>query len=113
MDFSNRTIEGVVILDILGNLGITNIKEFKQRVLTFISQGVKKLVLNFDSTKYIDSMGITALITLYTKLKERGVKFKFAAVQGQVKQLLVISKLDKVFPISDTLDQALTELKSS
>ena len=56
-------------------------------------------------------MGITALITLYTKLKEKGVKFKFAAVQGQVKQLLIISKLDKVFPITDSLDQALEDLK--
>ncbi|MBN2738906.1 MAG: STAS domain-containing protein [Spirochaetales bacterium] len=111
MDFTNRTVEGITVLDITGNLGITNIKEFKQRVLTFISQGAKKVILNFDQTKYIDSMGITALITIYTKMKERGVKFKFAAVQGQVKQLLQISKLDKVFPITETFDSAVADLK--
>ncbi len=69
------------------------------------------VVLDMGDLVYMNSTGLNIMISVLTRTRKAGGKVLLAAVSHGVRQLFIVTKLDTVFPILDTVDLALAEIK--
>jgi anti-sigma B factor antagonist len=69
------------------------------------------VILDMGGLVYMNSTGLNIMISVLTRTRKAGGKVLLAAVSHGVRQLFVVTKLDTVFPILDTVDLAIAELK--
>jgi anti-anti-sigma factor len=68
--------------------------------------GVTVVVLDLARVQILPSLGLGALIQMSNKCKARQQRFKLAAVTHGVRQVLSITRLDRVLDLSDTVEAA-------
>jgi anti-sigma B factor antagonist len=111
MNISQRTVQGVCVLDIDGpiTLGADGSERLGDKVRSLIQAGEKRVLLNLGGVAYIDSAGLGELVNAYTTVKKQGGALKLVGVTKKLKDLLVITKLATVF---DSFDSEAAALES-
>jgi anti-anti-sigma factor len=94
-------------------MGDSTQQQFKDAVLKLLERGQKHIILDFSRVRNVNSAGLGSLITLFSRTRSVGGEFILAAVPQNVRNLLHITRLDTVFVISDTVEDALKRLGSS
>lgn len=108
MSFSVRKDpKGVVVISVDGQLIVGNRHELKQKVMDALDVGERKIVIDFINTGYIDSSGLGALVSLSKKIRDQGGELKLAGLNEDLRTLFELTKLDTLFTIADTPEQAL------
>jgi len=97
----------VVIVEIEGQLIVSNRQELKQRVLDEAEAGARKFLVDFAKTGYIDSAGLGVLVSLAKRLRELGGDLRLANLNDDLQTLFELTKLDTLFQIADTRERAL------
>lgn len=97
----------VVIVEIEGQLIVSNRQELKQRVLDEAEAGGRKILVDFARTGYIDSAGLGVLVSLAKRLRELGGDIRLANLNDDLRTLFELTKLDTLFQIADTRERAL------
>ena len=72
-----------------------------------IEKKPRLLVVDLSEVTYIDSAGLAALIEAMQKVEGYGGRFLLAGLQGTVRSIFEISRLDQVFQIFPDADAAL------
>ncbi|KOF01416.1 anti-anti-sigma factor [Roseivirga seohaensis subsp. aquiponti] len=113
MDYSSKIDSETLILSLVGNLigeevGVALLKEAD----IAISEGVKYCIIDINEVKYINSSGIGVLITILTKFRNQSGEVCIVNPSEHVKKLLIITKLNAIFNIEKTVDEAILKLKS-
>lgn len=93
-------------------MGDSTQQQFKDAVLKLLEQGQKHIILDFSRVRNVNSAGLGSLITLFSRTRSVGGEFILAAVPQNVRNLLHITRLDTVFVISDSVEDALKRLGS-
>jgi anti-sigma B factor antagonist len=99
--------KGVVVVGVDGQLIVGNRHELKTKVLDALEAGEKKFVIDFSPTGYIDSSGLGALVSLSKKIREAGGELRLAGLNDDLHTLFELTKLDTLFAIVDSADEAL------
>ncbi|HXY18457.1 MAG TPA: STAS domain-containing protein [Gemmatimonadales bacterium] len=107
MAFNVRKQGGVLVIDVDGQLIVGNRQELKQRVLDALEAGDRKFLIDFTRTGYIDSSGLGVLVSLSKKIRDEGGDLRLAGLNEDLKTLFELTKLDTLFAIADSADQAL------
>jgi len=108
MSFTTKKQDGVVIMEIEGQLIVGNRQELKQKMLDELEKGAKKFLIDFAKTGYIDSSGLGVLVSLSKKIREQGGELRLANLNEDLKTLFELTKLDTLFQIAETREKALT-----
>ncbi|HVM42600.1 MAG TPA: STAS domain-containing protein [Gemmatimonadales bacterium] len=98
---------GVLVIEVDGQLIVGNRQELKQRVLDAIEAGDRKFLIDFSRTGYIDSSGLGVLVSLSKKIRDEGGDLRLAGLNEDLKTLFELTKLDTLFAITDSPEQAL------
>jgi anti-sigma B factor antagonist len=108
MGFSVRKDpRGVVVVTVDGQLIVANRHELKEKVLEAVEFGSRKILVDFTDTGYIDSSGLGALVSLAKKLREAGGEMRLAGLNEDLRTLFELTKLDTLFVITASADEAL------
>ncbi len=107
MSFTITKRDGVTIVAIEGQLIVSNRQDLKQRMLEELEGGARKLLLDFSKTGYIDSSGLGVLVSLSKKVREQGGELRLAGLNDDLRTLFELTKLDTLFQINESLEQAL------
>lgn len=110
MSFHVSKQSGVTVVDVDGQLIVGNRQELKQKVLEELEVGNRKFVIDFANTGYIDSSGLGVLVSLSKKIREQGGELRLAGLNEDLRTLFELTKLDTLFMIADSRDQALEGL---
>lgn len=70
---------------------------------------LEKLIIDLSNTTFIDSSGLGSLVICYRTCEQKNVNLVLRDVQEQVRMVLSLTDLDKVFTIEPGLDSASTE----
>jgi anti-sigma B factor antagonist len=97
----------VLVVDVDGQLIVGNRQELKSRVLEELEGGARKFLVDFSSTGYIDSSGLGVLVSLSKKIREQGGELRLSSLNEDLRTLFELTKLDSLFRIHDTRDEAL------
>ena len=82
-----------------------------QSIDELIDQKELKFVFNLSALKYINSSGLNVLINILTKSRKAGGDVIIINISKKVNDLFVMTKLNTVFTITDSLDKAIARLK--
>jgi anti-sigma B factor antagonist len=98
----------ITVLNVEGQLIVGNRQELKQKVLEELENGERKFLIDFDRTGYIDSSGLGVLVSLSKKIREQGGELRLANLNDDLRTLFELTKLDTLFQISSSRDEALS-----
>ncbi len=68
--------------------------------------GKNKLIIDLSDLKYMNSSGLNVLIQLLTKTRTSGGESVICHVSKKVNDLLIITKLNTLFKVADTKEEA-------
>ena len=74
-------------------------------VNNILSDKINKIVLDIENIEYINSNGLNCFIQLLTKARNMGGDAVIINVPEKIKKLLLMSKLNTVFTIKDSVGQ--------
>jgi len=112
VEIKTRTVDGVVILDIDGEIDLYNAPEIKDTIKAQMDGGHKKIIINLENVSYIDSSGIGALISSLSNLKKIGGGLKIINVYDSVRKVFELTKLTSFFEIYDSEEEAVSAYQS-
>jgi anti-sigma B factor antagonist len=98
---------GVTIMQVDGQLIVGNRHELKDLVQAALDKGERRLLVDFSRTGYIDSSGLGALVSISKRIREAGGELRLAGLNDDLRSLFELTKLDTLFTISETPEQAL------
>jgi len=107
MSFQVSHNDGVTLVEVEGQLIVGNRQELKQKVLEHLEGGDRKFVIDFSDTGYIDSSGLGVLVSLSKKIREQGGELRLSSLNEDLRTLFELTKLDTLFKIADTKEEAL------
>ena len=103
----NRLEAGWTVVDVTGEIDLHTAPTFRERVYELIDQGTTRILLNLSSLDFMDSTGLGVMIGSLKRLKERDGTLALAAPQHSVRRVLEVTGLTKIFPVYDTLEEAI------
>jgi len=107
MSFDVQRVDSVTVIDVKGQLIVGNRQELKQRVLDELEGGARRFLVDFAGTGYIDSSGLGVLVSLSKKIREQGGELRLAGLNEDLQTLFELTKLDTLFAITRTAEEAL------
>ena len=109
MQIAARTFEGWTILDLSGDIDLSHSPEMRKVLLLEIKEKrIPKLLLNLKNVRYIDSSGIASLVEGLKASRDHGSRLILYGLNTTVREVLQLSRLQKIFEIYEDEDQALS-----
>ncbi len=106
MTFQVHTEGDVTVIAVEGQLIVGNRQELKQTVLDALEGGSRNFLIDFAGTGYIDSSGLGVLVSLSKKIREQGGELRLANLNEDLRTLFELTKLDTLFQISKSREEA-------
>lgn len=98
MKFTHYVRSNVSIVALEGNLlGEADSQPTLEFIQNQIAEGHKNFVLNLTHLKYVNSTGLSVLLTTLSKSRNAGGDLVLVNIPDQLRQLLQITKLLEVF----------------
>ena len=107
MSFTVSKTGDITVVEVEGQLIVGNRQDLKQKVLDEVDKGAKKVLIDFERTGYIDSSGLGVLVSLAKRIRDAGGELRLANLHDELQTLFELTKLDTLFQISKTRDNAL------
>ena len=103
LKITDREVDGayVVALDCRIVLGEES-QALRVKLKSLVAEGKKKVVLNMDNIKYIDSAGLGILVAAHVSAKLQGASLKLSNLGSKFREVLQITKLFTVFDVYNT-----------
>lgn len=89
------------------NLNSLMAPNLKSEFIFLRNEGVQNLILDLSDVKYVDSSGLSAILTANRLWKDQGSFVLTGAVHPTVKKLIDISRLESVLSIIPTLEESI------
>jgi anti-sigma B factor antagonist len=107
MEIVEEKLQNVWILKPVGRIDASCSGQIKDKVLSLIDTGQKKLLIDLGEVDFIDSSGLGTLVSSLNSIKKAGGKLKICDIQENPKQVFEMTRLDRVFEVFDDRDEAL------
>ena len=107
MSFTIEKQGDIHVVAIEGQLIVSNRQDLKLKMLEELEGGARKFLVDFTHTGYIDSSGLGVLVSLSKKIREQGGELRLAGLNEDLRTLFELTKLDTLFQITDSREQAL------
>jgi len=110
MKIETEKQQGVTLLTpVTRRLDASVALRFKEEVLSVIQQGEARLILDFSRVDFIDSSCLGALISLLKATSGKGT-LALCALNGNIKNMFTLTRMDRVFTIYPERRDALAAL---
>ncbi len=85
-----------------------NIQQIGDEIARLVDeQPQPKVLISFQNVDHLSSAALGTLITINNKVRGRDGQLRLADIDPQIYEVFVITKLNKLFQIYDSSDQAL------
>jgi anti-sigma B factor antagonist len=107
------TISGdAIVLRCLGSLVIGEETAFRERVKNLLSEK-RRIVLDLSEIDHIDSVGLAALVGLFTWASNEKREIRLVSSRGHVTNLLRRTRLDKVLTVYTSEQEAMASFSGT
>jgi anti-sigma B factor antagonist len=109
VEISARQSLGGVIFDLSGDIDLAHSPAMRKALLGEIKvKHTQKVFLNLKNVRYIDSSGIASLIEGLKASRDLGSRLILYGLNAPVREVLELSRLQKIFEIYENEEQALS-----
>lgn len=114
MKYQHKLVDKVVVISIdEDELYSTDSVEIVETVKSEIQKGNIAFVIDLRKVKYINSTGINVLISVLTVIRNQEGELVLASLSEKIKSLLIITKLNSIFNVRNSVDESIEFLKIS
>jgi anti-sigma B factor antagonist len=103
LKMTNRDVNDVSVVALDGRIVLgEESNALREKLKSLIAEGKKKIVLNMDNIKYIDSAGLGTLVAAHCSAKTKGASLRLCHLGSKFQEVLQITKLLTIFEVCDT-----------
>jgi anti-sigma B factor antagonist len=84
-------------------------RKFREVLSGKLSDNPKEVILNLENVEYFDSSALGAIVAFMKEIRSYDGKLRLCNINRSILTLLKLSKLDLLFDIRDTLENAISE----
>lgn len=107
MQIATRHSNKTTILDVSGDIDLATSPQLRKALLRELRElRIPRVVLNLKEVKYIDSSGVASLVEGLKASRDLGSRLILFGLNTAVREVLQLSKLVRIFEITDTEEQA-------
>ena len=104
--------DGTVVLELSGRLVYgPEAKVLWQQVKRLLENNKSKIILNMENVAYCDSCGLGYLAGMFISVRTQKGELRFVRPSERVRELLTITRLNTVFQIYESIDDALASFE--
>ena len=103
-----ETKNGMIVCYAEGEIDINTSPSVKKQFDKLISSKTPKIVVNLTKVTYVDSSGLATLVEILKNMRSYGGKLRLSNMSSKVKSLFEITKLEKLFEIIATEEEAIS-----
>jgi anti-sigma B factor antagonist len=105
---SMRQSGDVTIVDLSGRIALgEESAKVRETVMSLLSAGKVKILLNLAGVDYIDSSGLGTLVSSVATVRKAGGEMKLENLTSKVDDLMEVTRLYTVFDIEDKEEDAI------
>ena len=109
LQISARHLEKITIFDVSGDIDLASSPQLRKALLRELRElRMPRVILNLKSVRYIDSSGVASLVEGLKASRDVGSRFILFGLNTTIREVLQLSKLLRIFEISDSEEQAVT-----
>lgn len=82
----------------------------KSELVVLNTDGVKNIIIDMTDARYCDSSGLSAILVANRLCKNSNGHFVLSGLQDSVRKLIIISQLDTILTITETVAEAKDKL---
>jgi anti-sigma B factor antagonist len=107
LEMTRRRYGDLVVVSLAGEVDVDNVSEVRRCLDEAVETHGPRLVVDLTGLTFIDTTGLGVLVRQLAMLRERNGTMALVVPDGQVLRRLRRTNLAPLFPIYDTLSQAL------
>jgi len=109
LDVQTRQVDGgATIVAPTGRLDVAGAPALKDAISEALKNGQPRVVLDMEGVSFVDSTGLGSVIAALKQIRSSQGDLRLAAPNQQVRVVLELTTLDRVFPYYSTVEEALT-----
>jgi anti-sigma B factor antagonist len=109
MDIRFSEEDDWTIVTVEGRMDTVSAPEFESKIQERIAEGVKRLVVDLSGLEYISSAGLRSILVAGKGASAAGGQLCCCGLKGVVKKVFDISGFTTLFPVYDSLEDALVQ----
>ncbi len=106
MKINQKLKDEIEHLELSGDLDFHSSPDLRDKLQDIFNRQARKIIVNLRKVPYIDSSGLATFVEALQKIKRFGGKLILAELVPAVRGVFEIAKLDKVFSIVDSENEA-------
>lgn len=110
MDINVGPLDGAWLLVVTGDLDLSNVSEFIERLFELSVDGDRKIVLDLTGVEFVDSTVVNALFAGAPRIRACGGDLAIVAADTAAARVFEIAGVDVLYRVVANRDQALERL---
>lgn len=107
MEVNSMVADGAVVVAAQGEVDLYSSPELRHEIAHWAQKKMRSLIVDLGAVTYMDSSGIATLVEGLQLARRYGGKFRIARPGPSIQEVLRFAHLDKIFPIFDSVEEAL------
>ena len=103
--------DNIYVIELDGELDLYNAYKVKTLYAKMAEKGINSIILDLENLDYLDSSGLGSMIYIFSDLKKHDGKMSLYHLNGAPKNLIQMTRLDKLFLIADTIEESVEQVK--
>jgi anti-sigma B factor antagonist len=109
MDIASKTVEGVTVVELAGELTTQTAPETQEKVLQ-LAEASTKMILDMSRVPFMSSAGLRVLLMLHRTITGRGGKVLLVGLSEDLQNTMSLTGFLELFRHSPTLETGLAAL---
>lgn len=99
---------GVTVVAPTGRLDVAGAPALKEAISEVARDGSPHIVIDMEGVTFVDSTGLGSVIAALKQVRSKEGQLRLAAPNQQVRVVLELTTLDRVFPYYATVEEAVS-----
>ena len=109
MQVTSIKVQSGEIVRISGEINLDTSPDLRKACIELLDKGEKDIVVSLKEVSYLDSAGLATLIELLQKIKGKGGTLKLCGLSDSVRTVFELNKLDTIFSLFPSEEDALKQ----
>jgi len=102
-----RWVGRAVVARVAGDIDLNRSPQFQHSLLALLDERPRRIIVNLSEVPYMDSSGVASLVKLLSRVRKSGCSLRLVGLSDRTRSLFEITRLDHVFEIYATEEEAL------
>ncbi len=107
LSLSTRTVGDRTVVEVGGEIDVYTAPKLREQLVDLVADGQYHLVVDMERVEFLDSTGLGVLVGGLKRVRAHDGSLRLVCTQERILKIFRITGLTKVFPIHDSVEDAI------